>query len=161
MDLAPALKDLDEKDRIFVEGILKGMSQVAAGTAAGWKSPARVATEKMKQPHIIAAVKEGRQISAASTGVTLAKLNDMLMGAYHNAATAGEQVQAVMALARINGMVVNTSKVEVKHQHSLEGPKRAEDLKALPTEELLKLAQMSPGLVIEGQFIDVTPVRGG
>lgn len=159
MDLTPALVGLTDQDRIFVEGILRGLSQVAAGTAAGYKSPARVATRKVREPHIVAALEKGRQISAQATGVTREKLNDMLMNAYHNAATAGEQVSAVLALAKINGLIENKSKVEVKH--SVESPRHESDLKALPTEELMRLARTEPKLLIEGQFIDVTPSGNG
>ncbi len=154
MDLTPALEALDDRERIFVEALLRGQSQIAAATAAGYKSPARVATSKIREPHIMAALQEGRAISAKATGITLEKLNDMLMSAYHNAETAGEQVQAVMALAKLNGMIVNTSKVEVKHQ--LEAPKSDQDLKSLPTNELLKLAKMEPHLVIEGDYVDLS-----
>lgn len=159
MDLTPALQNLDDKERIFVEGILRGQSQLAAATAAGWKSPARVATSKMREPHIVEALKEARAISAKETGITIQKLNDMLMSAYYSAATAGEQVSAVMALAKINGLIVNTSKVEVKHQ--LEAPKTENDLKSLPTDQLLKLAKLEPGLVIEGSFVEIDPVKRG
>lgn len=154
MDLSPALKALTDQERIFVEGLLRGMSQVAAGTAAGWRSPARVATSKVREPHIMAALEEGRRISAEATGITREKLNDMLMSAYYNAATSGEQVSAVLALAKLNGLIENKSKVEVKH--SLEAPKHESDLKQLPTEELLRLAKMDPHTIIEGTFEDIT-----
>lgn len=155
MDLTPALKGLTDQDRIFVEGLLRGLSQVAAATAAGYKSPARMGTRKAQEPHIVAALEEGRRISAQATGITREKLNDMLMSAYYNAATSGEQVSAVMALAKINGLIEQKSTVSV--QHSIEAPKHEADLKRLPTAELMRLAQMSPDVVIEGTFVDVTP----
>lgn len=154
MDLAPALQNLTDQDRIFVEGILRGLSQVAAATAAGYKSPARMGTRMAKEPHIVAALEEGRRISAQATGVTREKLNDMLMNAYYNAATSGEQVSAVLALAKINGLIEQKSTVKV--QHSLAEPRHETDLKSLPTEELLRLAQTKPSMLIEGQFVDVT-----
>lgn len=159
MDLTPALQGLTDQDRIFVEGLLRGLSQVAAGTAAGYKTPASVASRKMKEPHIAAALEEGRRISAQATGITREKLNDMLMNAYYNAATSGEQVSAVMALAKINGLIEQKSTVKV--QHSLAAPKDESDLKQLPTEELMRLARTEPRLLIEGEFRDVTPVRNG
>lgn len=154
MDLAPALKDLTDQDRIFVEGILRGLSLVAAATAAGYKSPGSKGVRMAKEPHIVAALEEGRRISAQVTGVTREKLNDMLMNAYYNAATSGEQVSAVLALAKINGLIEQKSTVKV--QHSLSEPKHEADLKSLPTAELLRLAQTKPSMLIEGQFIDVT-----
>ena len=156
MDLTPALKGLSDQDRIFVEGLLRGLTQVAAATAAGYKSPARMGTRKAQEPHIVAALEEGRRISAETTGITREKLNDMLMNAYHNAATAGGQVSAVMALAKLNGLIEQKSTVKV--QHSLEAPKHESDLRRLPTEDLLRLARMEPTAIIEGQFMDVTPV---
>ena len=159
MDLTPALKGLTDQDRIFVEGLLRGLSQVAAATAAGYKSPARMGVRKAQEPHIVAALEEGRRISAQATGVTREKLNEMLMGAYYNAATAGEQVSAVMALAKINGLIEQKSTVKV--QHSLEAPKHENDLKQLPTDELMRLARAEPRRLIEGEFVDVTPVRNG
>ena len=159
MDLTPALKDLTDQDRIFVEGLLRGLSQVAAATAAGYNSPARMGTRKAKEPHIVAALEEGRRISAQATGITREKLNDMLMNAYYNAATSGEQVSAVMALAKINGLIEQKSTVKV--QHSLTSPTDESDLTQLPTEELMRLARAEPRLLIEGEFKDVTPVRNG
>lgn len=153
MDLTPALQNLTDQDRIFVESLLRGMSQVAAATAAGYRSPARMGTRKAKEPHIVAALEAGRRISAEETGITRQKLNDMLMSAYYSAATSGEQVQAVLALARINGLIEN--KTTVKMKHSIEEPAPT-DLRRLPTAELAKLANMQPHAVIDGEFVEVT-----
>jgi len=160
MDLSPALKALSDQERIFVESMLRGMSMLAAASAAGYKTPASKGPRLAQEPHIAAALEEGRRISAEATGITRAKLNDMLMSAYYNAETAGEQVSAVMALAKLNGLIENKSKVEVKH--SLEGPpKNEDDLKRLSNEELRRIAHQHPGAVIEGDFTIVEPARNG
>lgn len=152
MDLRPALVDLTDSERIFVESVLRGMSKTAAAAAAGFKDPAASGKQIAGRPHVAAALEKARQISAQETGITRQKLNDMLMAAYYGAATAGEQIAAVRELAKLNGLY-EAQKVAVTHK--LEKANNEQELRRLPTEELVRLAQLPANNVIDGEFVEI------
>lgn len=149
MDLGPAFQGLDDRDRIYVESRLRGMSQVAAAAAAGL---APASAKKFEQrPHIKDALEHGRQISAVETGITRLRISDMLMDAYRSATSAAEMVMAARELGRLHGLYA-PQKVELDHTHKLAQVKSEEDIRRLPTAELLKLVNARGQDVIDGQF---------
>lgn len=154
MDLSPAFEGLDDRERIFVEGILRGMSQIASATAAGYKSPRDSAQELVKRPRVVAALEKGRELSIQETGITREKLSDMLMAAYTSATTAAEQIMAVRELGKLHGLYA-AQKVEVGHTHKLEAKDAIKQLQSMSSEQLLKVARMNRGQVIDGEFSEV------
>lgn len=154
MDLSSAFEGLNDRERIFVEGILRGMSQVASATAAGYKAPTDSSQDLLKKPRIIAAIEKGRELSIQATGITREKLSDMLMSAYMGASTAAEQVMAVRELGKLHGLYA-AQKVEVGHTHKLEAKDAVKQLQSMSSEQLLKLARMNQGKIIDGEFTEV------
>jgi hypothetical protein len=149
MDLGPAFQGLDDRDRIYVESRLRGMSQVAAAAAAGL-APAN-ASRFEQQPHIKDALDHGRRISAIETGITRLRISDMLLDAYRSATTAAEMVMAARELGRLHGLYA-PQKVELDHTHKLAQVKSAEDIRRMPTAELMQLVSARGEDVIDGQF---------
>lgn len=153
MDLSPAVDGLTERERIFVEGILRGLTQIAAAQAAGYANAKNAAHDLAREPKIKAAIAKGREISIQATGVTREKLTDMLMSAYMNAETAAEQIMAVRELGKLHGLYA-AQKVEVGHTHELKNPNE-KDIRTLSSAELLRLARLKGGDIFEGEFTEI------
>jgi len=130
------------------------MSQIAAAGAAGCKVPREDGSRWANKPHIATALAKGRELSIQATGMTRERLTEMLMDAYRNASTAMEQIAAAKELGKLHGLYA-AQKVEVGHTHKLEAAKSEREIKALTSEELLRLAHMRPGAVIEGEFTEI------
>lgn len=147
MDLAPAFEGLTDRERIYVEGVLRGLPKKASAQAAGYAPQEFARLEK--RPHVVEALEKGRGISIKETGITRQKVTDMLMEAWRNAVNTAEQVMVARELGKLHGLY-EAKKVEVKHQ--LEHVKRAEQLRALTIEELERIALEGGSLVIDGEF---------
>lgn len=149
MDLGPAFQGLDDRDRIYVESRLRGMSQAAAAAAAGL---APSSAKKFEQrDHIKDALDHGRRISVIETGITRQRVSDMLMDAYRSATTAAEMVMAARELGRLHGLYA-PQKVELDHTHKLAQVKSEEDIRRLSTADLLQLVNARGNDVVDGQF---------
>lgn len=130
------------------------MSQIAAAGAAGAKNPREDGSTWANKPHVAAALAKARSLSIEATGMTREKLTEMLMDAYRNASTAAEQIMAAKELGKLHGLYA-AQKLEVGHTHKLEAAKSEREIKALTSEELLRLAHMRPGAIIEGEFEEI------
>lgn len=149
MDLSPALEELDERERVFVESRLRGLNIKQASAAAGVTHQMGSMIEA--RPEVIRAMTLGREISSRETGMTREKINEMLLDAYRNATNTIEQVMAARELAKLHGLYA-PAKVEVDHTHRLGQVKREQDLKTLTVDQLEKIALNRGGEVIEGDY---------
>lgn len=150
MDLSPAFEGLNDRDRIYLQSRLSGMSQAASAAAAGMAP--QHASEYEKQPRIAAALQKGREIGIQATGVTREKVSEMLMDAYRSAETAAEMVMASRELGRLHGLYA-PQRVELDHTHKLQQVKSEQDIRRLTTADLVKLVSKRGGDVIEGDFV--------
>ena len=144
-NLAQSLLKLNPKERIYVESRLAGLTQIASASAAGYAHPKTRGNELEKKAHIQHAMMTAMQETAEEVGFTRKEAHDMLMGAYQNAATAAEQIQAVKEMIALHGIAV-PKQIEVKHQHT-----GTVSLERMETSELMKLADMED-LAFEGEF---------
>lgn len=147
MDLAPAFEGLTDRERIYVEGVLRGLPKGASAQAAGYE--AREATRLEQRPAVVTALEKGRGISIKETGITRQKITEMLMEAWRNAETTADQVLVARELGKLHGLY-EAKKVEVKHQ--LENVSRADQLRTLTIEELERIALEGKPLAIDGEF---------
>lgn len=153
MDLESSLRKLTHQQRIYVESRLSGMNQLAAGAAAGLSVP-RVDSYKVEQlPAVQEAMLAAMQVSAEEIGFSRKEAHDLLMQAYWNADTAGEQIAAVREMIKLHG-VAAPQQVEVNHKHVHQG-----ELHLLSNDELMRLADMNDDLVLEGEFTEVEESR--
>src|SRR5882757_5413127 len=137
MDLSPALEELDDRERVFVESRLRGLNIRQASAAAGVTH--QMGSVIAARPEVVLAMAHGHEISARETGMTREKINEMLLDAYRNATNTIEQVMAARELAKLHGLYA-PAKVEIDHLHRLAVVKREQDLKTLTVEELEKIA---------------------
>ena len=144
-NLASSLKSLNPKERVYVESRLAGLSQIASAAAAGYAHPRTRGNELEKKEHIQHAIMGAMNEIAEEVGFTRKEAHDMLMGAYQNAATAAEQIQAVKEMINLHGIAAPKT-LEVKHEHS-----GTVSLDRLETHELMKLADMED-LALDGEF---------
>lgn len=159
MDLAPAFEGLTEKQRLYVEARLRGMSQVASAVAAGASGDPKGSAKQYEAQEVVQrAIDKGRQISIAATGYTREKIAEMLQRAYDLAETSAEMTMAARELGRLHGVYAPTN-VKVDHNHRLTNTRTEDDLRRLSTEELEKLAQTRGGDYIEGDFTDLNLPR--
>jgi len=152
-NLAASLLKLNPKERIYVESRLAGLTQVASAAAAGYAHPKVRGNELEKKEHIQKAIVMAMNDIAEEVGFSRKEAHDMLMQAYQNAATAGEQIQAVKEMINLHGIAA-PKQVDVKHTH--EG---TVSLERMETKDLLELAGMED-FVLEGEFTDVTDDDG-
>lgn len=145
-DLASSLHKLNPKERIYVQNRLDGLTQKAAGAAAGLNGDL---TKFERKPHIVNAMMVASSQIAEEIGFSRKEAHEMLMSAYQNAATAAEQIQAVKEMINLHGIAA--PKV-VEHEHKHTG---SVSLEQMETSELMKLADMED-LTLEGDFSDVT-----
>ena len=149
MDLTPALADLTDKQRLYVQARLEGSSPELAARRAGSEVPKKDWRLYEIHPKVQAALQKGREISMQQCGVTRERVSEMLQEAYRNAATAMEQIAAAKELGKLWG-VYEAAKVQVEHR--LGNVKSEQELRALSVADLEALT------AIEGEFIDVTPI---
>jgi hypothetical protein len=152
MDLTPAFEGLNDRDRIYVQSRLSGLSQVASAGAAGLA--VNHANEFEKQPRIANALALGRKIGAQETGYTREKISEMLVDAYRCATTAAEMIMAARELGRLHG-VYAPQKVDVDHVHRLKNIKNEQDVRRLTTADLVRLVDARGTDVIDADFVDV------
>jgi len=144
-DLQSSLHKVTPKERIYIQSRLAGMSQVASATAGGWANPRKHASEIEKRPHVQAAILAACSDLAEEVQFGRKEAHDMLMSAYHNAATATEQVAAVRELINLHGIA--QPKV-IEHEHKVSGKV---EFNRLDNNELMKLADLDH-LTLEGEY---------
>lgn len=150
-DYTPVLEALGERERVVVEARLKGMSVHQAAAAAGI-TYANVRS-LIEEPQVKAAIKRGKEISAAAMHMTRERLTEMLFEAYRAAGCAAEMVMACNALAKLHGLNA-PQQLQIDHSHRVAMVK-SEELKSLPLAELERLAHTNGQDVIEGEFVPV------
>jgi len=140
--LQSSLVKLSVKERIYVQGRLDGLTQIAAGAAAGLHTDF---TKLEKREHVQAAMVAAMSDLAEEIGFSRKEAHDMLMSAYMNAATAAEQIAAVKEMINLHGIAA--PKV-IEHEHTHKG---SVTLERMETEDLMKLAGMDD-LTLEGEY---------
>jgi hypothetical protein len=153
MDLTAAFEGLDDRDRIYVQSRLQGMSKVASCAAAGLQPGSHSKIED--RPEIKRALELARAEMVRHTGITLEKVTEMLLDAYRSAVNATEMVMAARELGKLHDLYPS-AKVKIDHTHQLKEVKSESDIRRLTTKELLKLAQMRGADVIDADFTEVT-----
>lgn len=142
---------LTRMQRAYVDARLQGLSQVASATAAGCAVPKNDGTRLEKNDKVQAAMLDMMAKTAEEVGFSRKEAHDMYMEAYQNAETATEQIAAVNAMVKLHGLE-KPKQLEVKHEHVHSG-----QIEHLPTEELMRLANMQDTLTLEGEFEEVEP----
>lgn len=151
MDLSAAFEGLDDRERVYVESRVRGMSRVAANAAAGY---APTTQTEAQNPTVKAAIERAREISIKQTGIDLQKITEMLMDAYRSAVNATEMVMAARELGKLHDLYPS-QKLKIDHTHALKDVKTASDVKRLSTAELMKLANVRGGDYLEAEFTEV------
>lgn len=149
MSLPSSYLKLTRKEQMYVDARLSGLGKVASAAAAGYASPNNESARLEVKEHIQAALVAMMEKTAEEVGFTRKDAHDMYMDAYQNAETATEQIAAVNAMVKLHGLEA-PKQVEVKHDHQVQG-----EIRYLPTEELMKLADMEQDLVLDGEYEEV------
>lgn len=149
MTLPTSYLKLTKIERGYVDGRLSGLSQIAAATAAGCKTPRTDANRLEKNENVRSAMVAMMEKTAEEVGFTRKEAHHMYMEAYQNAETAMEQIAAVNAMVKLHGLE-KPKELTVKHEHTHTG-----QIEHLPTEELVKLAGMQSALTLEGEYEEI------
>lgn len=152
MDLAPALQGLSEKQRLYVQARLTGMTPIVAARTVGARVPEKSWRVLEHNPAVRKALEQGRELSAKETGVTRKQISDMLVDAYRSATNAGEMVMAARELGKLHGLY-EAQKIDVNHK--LERVKTEHELRALTVEELEQLVSKAPDDFIDAEYAEV------
>lgn len=131
----------------YVEARLQGLTKAAAARAAGINSTS--VTRLERDPKVAAAIRW--LLSESTRNVDELTKSDVLSGmmdAVNAAATASELVMAWREIGKLLGVYEPERKVLEVHDYS------ASELKALPDEELAKLAGGRMADVIDGEFTE-------
>ena len=137
-------RKLTNRQRIYVDARLSGMSQMASAAAAG-STGQNAGTEYEKNEAIQAELIARMQKVADEVDFSRKEAHDMLMQAYVNADTAMEQIAAVREMIKLHGIA---EPLKVEHKHINKGTLSFDrmDLK-----QLMKLAEMED-FTLEGEF---------
>ena len=149
MSLPSSYRDLTRKEQLYVDSRLAGMTQIASASAAGYQNPKTDCSRVDKKPHVQQALLDMMSKTAEEVGFGRKEAHDMYMDAYQNAETAMEQIAAVNALVKLHGLEM-PKQLEIQHNHQVDG-----EIRYLPIDELMKLADMKSDLVLEGEFEEV------
>lgn len=149
MSLPSSYLKLTKQQRGYVDGRLQGMSKTASARMAGCSKPAQEAYRLEQNEKVQQAMVDMLEKSAEEIGFSRKEAHDMYMDAYTNAETAMEQIAAVNAMVKLHGLE-KPKQLEVKHEHTHTG-----QIEHLPTDELLKLANMEKTLTLEGEYEEV------
>ncbi len=159
--IADALEPLTHMQRVYVESRFKGMSKIAAATAAGCANPQKNAYKIEDSVSVKNAMAEIRAVGAAEVNFGVKEAYEMYMTSFHVAATSAEMTKAVDSMVKLLGI----AKPEVKEIHTHHSGKvDHHKVVDLSDEELLKLANLKPEndpFTIEGEAITVEEVDGG
>jgi len=153
--LIPYIETLTEMQRIFVEGVLRGLTDVAAATAAGVTNPRANAHKLRKHPAVAEAIKKGKEMFARDVFFDRKKAHDMLVDAHSNAETTTEQVLAIREMIKLHGIAAP----EVKEIHqTISGKVEHSQLPTMTDNQLLELADLPDDqlpAIIDGEFEEV------
>ena len=145
--LAEVLEPLTHMQRLYVQARLDGKSKTASALAAGSKNPQNFEDSDNVQN----ALRAARTIAADAVLFSRKEAHDMLLAAYHNAATAMEQVAAVKELVRMHGIAAPEVK-ELRHKHSGLIEHKHEAIEHMTDKELLELANLDQAPFIEAEY---------
>lgn len=149
MSLPSSYLGLTAKQRLYVDGRMQGLSKVAAARAAGFAAANAEASKIDANPKVQQAMLDRMQQNADEVDFGRKEAHAMYMEAYQNAETAMEQIAAVNALVKLHGIDA-PKKLMVEHEHTHKG-----EIEFMPTEELMRLANMEEKLVLPGEFEEV------
>ena len=142
-----AEKPLTTRERVYIDGRLSGLSQVASAAAAGVAHPRQDASAFDKRPQVQKEMVRRMAKVADEVDFSRKEAHDMLMAAYINADTATEQIAAVREMIKLHG-IAEPTQVEYKHTH---GGNVNMQLERMEMDELMKVAGMEH-LTLEGEF---------
>jgi hypothetical protein len=157
--LTAYLEPLTETQRIWVTCKLKGMTDVAAATAAGIANPKTNGGQFRKSAACMEALKAGVEILANDVMFTRKQAHEMYMDAHRNAANSLEQVAAINAMVKLHGIAA--PEVKEIHQH-VSGSVEHREVRELTDEQLLQLAKLPDSQmpqIIDGEYDIVEPER--
>lgn len=138
-------KPFTPRERIYMEGRLSGMTQIASAAAAGCPNPNKDGHKLEKREHVQKELVRRMNKVAEEVDFSRKEAHDMYLQAYTNADTAMEQIAAVNAMVKLHG-IAEPAKVEVQHQHQATLEFDRMDLK-----QLMKLADIDD-FTLEGEF---------
>ena len=135
---------LTNRQRIYVDARLSGMSQMASAAAAG-STGKNAGTEYEKNEVVQAELIARMQKTADAVDFSRKEAHDMLMQAFVNADTAMEQIAAVREMIKLHGIA---EPVTIEHKHS---HKKVLTFDRMDTKQLIELAEMED-FTLEGEF---------
>jgi len=150
--LANFMVPLTPMQRLYVQGILKGLNKTAAATAAGCANPRKNFMRLDGDPAVKEAIKAGLAVFSETVLFDRKEAHDMLMEAHRNAATATEQVLAIREMIKLHGIAAPEVK-EIRQQ--ITGKVTHEQVQRLTDADLLKLAKLDDDKVpeiLEGEY---------
>jgi hypothetical protein len=140
---------LTRMERLYVDGRLAGLTQIASAAAAGAAHPRVDGHSMEKKDHVQKALIARIEKVAEEVDFSRKEAHTMYLDAYENAETATEQIAAVNAMVKLHGLE-KAKEVVIQHNHNHTG-----QIEHMPTAELMKLAGMEEQLVLEGEFTEV------
>ena len=154
-NVADILESLTEKQRLYVQARLQGMTKVAAAAAAGSPNPKKNAHKFETSETVKAALRQAHEILAQELEFDRKKAHEMYMEAYRASDTATEQKMVVDSLVKLHGLAAPEVK-RLQHEHT--GTiTHGGQITHLPDAKLLEMAQLPPSKdpnVIEGEIVE-------
>lgn len=154
MSFAKALKGLTPKQRIFVERLAEGSTQIEAARAAGYGSPRAEAHRIAKHPKVQAAMDALSEDVSERMITSKLEVERMMLEAFHVAENAAEMVAAAREIGKLHGHYAPTKQaIEHTHQGKIE---HDHDTRKLTHDRLLEIAGENRKLSHD----DLEPIEG-
>ncbi len=154
--IADILESLTPMQRMYVQARLKGLSKVAAATAAGGVNPKRNAHKFEESENVRAALRTSRELFAQEVAFDRKKAHDMYMDAYHAADTATEMKLCVDSLVKLHGIAaVEVKRLQHEHSGSVDHTGQVQ-ITHLSDSKLIEMARLTPEQdpnIIEGEIV--------
>jgi phage terminase small subunit len=153
--LASGRIPLTEQQAKFVRATAEGMPPASAARSAGYSNPSMVANKLLKNPVLQAGILAVRRKFEADAAMSRKKVIDGLSEAIVMAKIQGDPTAMIMGWRELGRMCGYYEAIKHKVEVSVSGQVTHQSIKALPDEELLRLADegAATGRLFEGEAV--------
>jgi phage terminase small subunit len=145
---------LTDKQKLFLEGILRGMPQTTAARAAGYANPSMEANRQLKHPSMQEALQLMHRKHEKASHMTRKKVMDGMLEAIEMAKTQSEPGVMVAGWREIGRMCGYYAAEKKEISVSITSKRAVDKLETLSDAELLDMIEKDSE-AIEGEFTEV------
>jgi phage terminase small subunit len=152
---------LSERERLFVDGVMRGMTQTAAARAAGYSDAKHEGSRLMRSPKIIKLVQELHAKYAEAAQVSRKQVLDGMLDAIQMAKMQGDTAVMVAGWREIGKMCGFYAAEKKEVSVNITAKRAIDKLETMTDQELLEMMEKDSA-ALEGEFTEVAePEKSG